>query len=124
LAQLQFGNSLVRSDEGRQRLRVQTAIDMRNQFERDVIDARVAGRGPAREPRKLAAISLGQMPPGHANLVFDDVEIVEEPFGRRRYLAILPDRAGDQLIRVDEDRLVFAKPFQKWYRSGEGLPFI
>ena len=44
--------------------------------------------GPLRQARKLAAVALGQVPLGGADLLFDQVEIVEQPFGGGRDAAV------------------------------------
>ena len=54
---------------------------MRDQFEHDVVNARKSGGRAVQEARKLPAVAPGQMPPGHLNLLFDQVEVVEKPFG-------------------------------------------
>ena len=40
------------------------------------------------QPRQLAAVAARQVPPRGADLLFDQVEVVEQPFGRRRDAAL------------------------------------
>jgi hypothetical protein len=53
---------------------------------------------------------------GRANLLFDEIEIVEQPFPGRRDPAVRLDRGRQQVAGLDQDRLVLGQPLQK--RSG------
>jgi hypothetical protein len=72
---------LVSGDEGAQRVRVNLRIHVRDQFEHDVVNARKSGGRAVQEAGQFPAVAPGQMPPGHLNLLFDQVEVVEQPFG-------------------------------------------
>jgi hypothetical protein len=50
---------------------------MKDQFLGEVINARITGQRPFEQMRQLFAVTLGQMPPGNANLLFYLVEVIE-----------------------------------------------
>ena len=64
-----------------------------------------------RETRQLTAITAGQMPFGGAYLFFDQVKIVEQPFGSGRDTAVYIDRIAEQ-IAAAQTKLI-AKAFTK-----------
>ena len=86
---------------------------MRDRFERKIVDTRKLGRGPLRQPGKLAAVPLGQVPLGRADLLFDQVEIVEQPFRGGRDAAIGRDRCRQQAANFDQDAFVLGQPCQQ-----------
>ena len=75
---------LVRRDEPAEGLGVHAPVAMRDHLQREVIDARQCTRGSLCKARKSLAVTLGQVLPGRADLFFDQVEIVEQPFAGRR----------------------------------------
>ncbi len=72
---------LIGGDKSTERCRINLRIHMRNQFEHDVIDARQSGARAVQEAGQLPAVVTGQMPLGHLDLLFDQVKVVEQPFG-------------------------------------------
>ena len=98
---------LVGSHEAAQGFGIDAAIAMRDRLEGDVIDARLPGRRPVRQARQLAAVAFGQMPLGGADLLFDQVEIVEQPLAGRRDPALLAGHGSQQL--ADADQLAFVR---------------
>ena len=120
---------LVSRDEGAQRFGINLRIHMRNQFEHQVIDARKPGRRTRDEAGQFTAVAPRQMPAGHLDLLLDQVEIVEQPFGRvgdapglvhrlgravvgPQYLFILT-QPRQQSVRAPprDDRVVFGQRF-------------
>ena len=85
---------------------------VRDELEREVVDARRAQR-PVGELRELALIAAGQVEPRRADLLLDQVIVVDEPLGRRRDLATAPDRIADEPIRVAQRQLVVAQARQQ-----------
>ena len=73
---------MVSRDEGAQRFGINLRIHVRNQFEHQVIDARKPGGRTRPEAGQFTAVTPRQMPAGHLDLLLDQVEIVEQPFGR------------------------------------------
>ena len=67
--------------KARERSGIDLRIHMRDQFEHDVVNARQSGGRTVQEAGQLPAVAARQMPPGHLDLLFDQVEIVEQPFG-------------------------------------------
>ncbi len=81
LAQFQGTDRLVSSDEGVERPRINLCIHVRDEFEHNVINAGKSGGRAVHQTRQLPTVAMGQMPPGHLHLLFDQVEVVEQPFG-------------------------------------------
>ena len=52
------------------------------------------------------------MPPGQLNLLFDQVEVIQQPFGGRCDAPAWIDSEG-RAIEVSQDVLVLAQPFQQ-----------
>ena len=75
---------LVSGDEGVEGSRINLGIHMRNQFQHDVIDAGQSGARAVQEAGQLPAVATRQMPFSHLYLLFDQVEVVEQPFGGGR----------------------------------------
>ncbi len=82
LSQLQRYSRLVGGDRSTQADDIDTAVDMDDQFIRQGVDAREPGQGPVRQLGQLPAVGAREMPAGEADLLFDEVKIVQEPFGR------------------------------------------
>ena len=80
---------------------------------RDGIDTWVAGGGTIFELGQFPAVAARQMLAGSSDLIFDEVEIVEEPFGGGGDAAAALDGVGDQHIGVSEDMLIVAQARQK-----------
>ena len=107
LAQMQGMGGFVRGDEAVQTVQIDAAIDVRDQFQRDGVGARVTGVRAAREPRKFAAVRARQVSARQPNLIFDQIEIVQQPFRRRRDAPVANDGGGHQVVRLDQDAFVF-----------------
>ena len=118
LAQSQRSHFLVGVDETVQAGSVDAAVAVRDDLQRDVIDPRQAGRGAVVQPRQFAAVALGQVPAGDADLLLDQVEVVQQPFGRRRDPALAPGRLGQPLAAVGDDRLVVGQPAEQQIHAG------
>ena len=83
LTELQRGHRLVCGDEAVEAVGVDPAVAMRDRRERDVIDARQTCRWTGGQAWELAAVPAWQVPPGRADLFFDQMEVVEKPFASR-----------------------------------------
>ena len=69
----------------RELLAIEPAVAVADQLDRHRVDARVAGVLARRERRQLRGSSVPrQMLADVADLGGDQVEVVEQPFGRRR----------------------------------------
>ena len=121
-AQLERRHRLVGRHEAGKALRVDPAVAVRDRLEREVVDARKPGGGPVRQSGKLAAVPLGQVPLGRADLLFDQVEIVEQPFRGGRDAAVCRDRRGQQVANLDQDALVLGQPRQQLVGAARRQP--
>ncbi len=107
LAQLQRLDGLVRADEGAQATRVDAAVAVGYELERDVVDDRVAGRGAAKQAGELPTVGLGQVAPGRPYLLLDEIEIVAQPLRgwSDTKLAFVRDKA----VGIEENALVLTE---------------
>ena len=96
---------------------VHAPVDVRDQFQRDAVDARIARRGAVRQPRQLPAVRRRQVPPGRPDLLLDQIKIVQQPLRRRRIAALALGRLRHQLIRLDENALILVQPGNELVRS-------
>src|ERR1043165_1617558 len=102
----QSRNALVGADEAAQGLAIKTAVRVRDERESDGIDARVTFKLSFRELGQFVVITPGQVFADFAQLFFDDVKVINEPFGCGRDRAFVAngvcERAigGDQLATV------------------------
>ena len=106
LADRQRLNPLVRAHEPAQHLGVETAVGMRDEGPGDAEDPRIAGEGSGSELRELPVVGRGQIIADLADLLLDEVIVVEQPFGGRRDRAALADCVRDRAIGVEQGRFV------------------
>ena len=112
-AQLQGGDRLVGRDETAETFRIHPAIAVRDRLQRDVVHARKPGRRAVQQARQLPAVTLRQVSPGRANLFFDQIEVVEQPFPGRRNPAVGLDRLCQQLADFQQEIFILGQPRQK-----------
>jgi hypothetical protein len=93
-AQLQRSHRLVRRHEAIQALGIHASIAVRDRFQHDVVHARQACRWASRQTGQLATVTFRQVSPGRTNLIFDQIEIVEQPFSSGDDSAIIRQRFG------------------------------
>ena len=86
---------------------------MRDQLQREIVDARVASRRSIQQTRESSAVTFRQVPARGANLLFDQIKIVEQPFTGRRNVAIVADRFGHQFVRLQQNLFVGRQPSQQ-----------
>ena len=89
---------------------------MRDRLERDVEDPREPGGGSLREARELPAVVFRQVPLRGADLLLDQVEIVEQPFAGGRHAAVGRDRLGQLVEHPVQYFLVGGQPRQQLVR--------
>ena len=75
---------------------------MRDVSPRDAENARVPFQRSVGELGQLPVISARQVVANLANLLFDDVKIVDQPLRRRRDRALLANGAGNVAIRLEQ----------------------
>ena len=106
LAQVERCHRLIRRDESDKAFGIHPSVTVRDGFERDVVDPRQPRRRSVREPWQLRAVSLGQMSARCADLLLDEVEVVEQPLARRRNRGARLDRCRQQIAGFEQDGLV------------------
>ena len=123
-AQFERHHGLIGGHEAAEAFGVDAAIAMRNGLERDVVDAGKPRRGSLRQARQLPAVTLGQMPGRSANLLLDQIEIIEQPFAGGRDAAIILDRGRQQVAGSNQHRLIFGQAGKKVIRGAAGAEFV
>src|SRR6266853_2102844 len=76
---MQVGDSLVRRNEAAEALQINACISMRDRFQGQVVYARQACGGTIQQTRKDLTVASWQVAPGGSNLLFDEIEIIEQP---------------------------------------------
>ena len=117
LAQLQCGDGLVGGHEAAETLGIHAPVAVRDRLQRDVVYARKPGRRPGRQARQFPAVAFRQVSPGRADLLFDQVEVVEQPFPGRRNRALRLDRCSEQIEGTDQDAFVLRQPREEPVRN-------
>ena len=84
---------LVGAHEAAQHLGVEAAVGVRDEGPGEAEHARIAGERPVGELGQLAVVARRQVVADLADLLFDEVVVVEQPFGGRRDGPALVDRA-------------------------------
>ncbi len=138
LAEPQRLHALVGGDEARQRAAREPAVAVRDHLQRQRVDARLAGlrgvrgragdgaapaagrvrlvgrrlrrRRLAEQARQLAAVALREVAPRGAHLLLDEIEVVEQPFGRRRHAPLGGGGGGELAVDADQHALVVGQP--------------
>jgi hypothetical protein len=111
--QRQDGHLLVGRHETAETFRVHPSIAVRDRFMRDVVHARKSGRRSVQQARQFPAITLRQVPLGRADLFFDQIEVVEEPFPGRRDPAVRIDSRRQKVAGSRQDAFILRQPGQK-----------
>lgn len=60
------------------------------------------------------------MSPGRADLLFDEIKIIEQPFGGRRDAMLPLDRLQRQAPRPDQDLFIFGEARKQFFRVSRG----
>ena len=104
---------MVGGHEAAQGVGVDPAIAMRDRLERDVVYARLTRRRTEPQARKLPDIATRQMPLGGTNLLFDEMEVVEQPLAGRRDPMVHRYRGGQPLADAGQDAFVRSQAREK-----------
>ena len=99
-------HALVGRDESTERLGVEPAIGVRDERPRQSVDAGIARQGAVGQLGQLAIEPGREIVADLPQLLVDDVEVVDEPFGRRNDRPLLADGVGDHAIRLAQDAAV------------------
>ncbi|MDT4803918.1 hypothetical protein FQZ97_366840 [compost metagenome] len=116
LAEGQRHDALVSHDEAAQALAVDPPVAMGDGFQGDVVDPWQAGRRAIGQAWQLAAVALGQVFLRGADLFFDQVEVVQQPFRRRRGAPAGARRGGERRAAAGQDGLVVGQPREQRVR--------
>ena len=118
LAELQRLDGLVGAHEGRRVLLVEQAVEVRDQFERHAVDARKPLHLALGQARQLAAVAARQVDAGELDLLFDQIEIVQQPLRGRRHAAPLGIGSDQHLVRLAQRGRVVGEPRQQLVVAG------
>ena len=113
LAERERGDGLVGRDEAAQVLRVHPAVDVRDQLQRDVVDAGEAGQGTRHQARELPAVRPRQVQLRHADLLLDQVVVVQQPFARGRDPQAPGLGCRHEVVGLDQDLFVLGQSRQQ-----------
>ena len=83
-----------------QHLDIEPAVRMRDECPRDAEHARISGERAVREFWQLAVVSWREIAPNFANLLFDEMIVVDQPFRGWRDRAALVDGLDDPAICI------------------------
>ncbi len=104
---------LIGGHETAQRILVEAAVAVGDRLQGDVVDARKAGRQSFREHRQLPAVAARQMPACGADLLVDEIEVVEQPLAGGRYLVVGLDGLGENPAALADDLCVLGQTLQQ-----------
>ncbi len=110
LADGQRLHPLVGADEAPQRLLVEPAVGMGDEIVGERVDPRVAAQGAVAELRQLAIEGRRQVLADLAQLLLDEVEVVDQPLRRRCHRALRPQRFGDGAVGGQQHPAVLPHP--------------
>ena len=100
LAEFQGIDRLIGIDERDKRTRVDLRVHMRDQLQNHVENTRQSGGRTIHEARQLTAVAARQVPPGHLDLLFDQIEVVQHPLGGRSEAAAAESRHGSARLNA------------------------
>src|SRR4030095_867011 len=83
LTNREWRDGLISADKSLQRVCVETRVSVRDQLERNRVDTRVAFQFTVGEFWQFVVVALGEILTNFAQLFFDDVIVVDQPFGGR-----------------------------------------
>ena len=112
-AQLQSGDGLIGGEETAQAIGVDASVGVGDGFENDVVDAGEPGGGSVRQAREFAAVAFRKVTAGGADLFFDEIEIIQQPFAGGSGAAAIFEGLGEQRVRGDQDVFVFGEAREK-----------
>jgi len=115
---------LVSSYETAETFRIDPPIAVRDDLQRDVVDARKPGRWAVRQARQFPAVPFREVSLGRANLFFDQIEVVEQPFPGRCDPAVRLDRRRQEKTCSDEDVFVLRQALQELVRSASQTQLV
>ena len=112
-AERQRGDRLVGGDEVADVFRVYAPVHVGDQLQGDVINAGKPRRRSIQQTRQLAAVGPRQMQPRQADLLLDQIKVIQQPFASRGDAPALGLRAGHQIVGLNENLFVVRQPQQQ-----------
>ena len=109
----QWCDGLVGDDETAQAFLINATVAVRDGVERQVIDAGQTHGRATGQTWQFATVALGQMPPCDAYLLFDHVDVVEQPLARRRQRALPLCGIAQPCTSLVDDIFVVAQTMQQ-----------
>ena len=109
-------DALVGAHEAAEGVAIEVAVGVRDERPGQPEDARVSGERPVRELRQQAVEAGRQIVADLANLLVDEVEVVDQPLRGGRDRALFAHRCADRAVRGEQHAAVVAQP------SREGTP--
>ena len=117
LAERERFDFLVGTHETADRVLVDAAVAVRNRIQRDVVHARQSRRCAALQTRQLPAVAFRKMPPCGADLLVDQIQIIEQPFAGGSNPVAALDRVGEERTTVTQYRFVAGQAQQQAVRT-------
>ena len=124
LAEREGSDGLVCRHEAAKAVLVYAAVAVRDGLQGEVIHTGQAGRWAIRQARQFPAVASRQVALGCADLFFDQVEVVQEPFTGRGDAAVRADRGREEIARPDQYGFVRGQPWQQLVCSAPGSQFV
>ncbi len=113
LTQLQRGDRLVCGDKTTETLRIDAPVAVRNCFQRDSVHPGQTRGRTFQQTRQFPAVTLREMFPSGADLLFDQVKIVEQPFSSRSDSPVGGYRLAQQITDSKENIFVLVQSGQE-----------
>jgi hypothetical protein len=124
LAQVQRMDRFIRGDEAVQAVGFDPAIHVGDQLQGHRIGPRIASVRAARQPRQLPAVGRRQVSSGEPDLIFDEIEVVQQPFCRRGDPSLARHGGGHQMVGLDQDLLVLVQPRNQLVSAALGRDLV
>ena len=106
-------DSLIGDNESTQGFGIDAAVGMGDQSPGKAEDPRIARKRPVGQFRQLAIVAGRQIVPDLANLLLDEVVVVEEPLSRRHNAAAVLQLRGARTIGREQDRGIVVEAFME-----------
>ena len=110
LADRERRDLLKRADEQIDVARVDPPLGVGDERDRELVDARIARERPAGELRQLAVVAAGEALAHLADVLLDDVEVVEQPLARGSDVHIAVGGGGETRVRVVQNAAGLVQP--------------
>jgi hypothetical protein len=120
LADRQGSNALIAVEEHAELVPVESAVAVAKQFDRDGVNPCLADVAARCERRQFKVVGPWQVPADVADVRRDEMEVVEEPLGRRRDERATTHVFDERAIRRVQDADVVAKPGEDVERAVPG----